>query len=275
MNYIKSHLVSQVLLRRFANRKYLKIHYKFKQAVTYKRTDGLGYIEFPQEIIQFSEDKWSRIEYSFGLILQRIDDGSLLENDESKKVIKKFMALHYVRSAAFIKLLKERETESFLEFIDKIKKEYPDKEDEINSQFLLHRQEWLKYMVKIYPKTVNDLIKKVKKYIMAFDIEIGAVHGANNFLLSDNPVITITKDKKVGIISGAVVNESEFLMPLGPKHVAALTSKENSDEYRLLTNSKMKKINRLTKQQAINEYYSTPELREVKKYLKKDKKGKS
>lgn len=97
----KQHLVSQVLLRRWAHEgKVLSLDLNYPTAVAKLRTPGqVGYqLDFIKNSSIRWEKRWSLVETRTPLALGAIDDGTLFEKEALVDVLKDLLAIHFARS---------------------------------------------------------------------------------------------------------------------------------------------------------------------------------
>ncbi len=87
------------------------------------------------------------------------------------------------------------------------------------------------------------LIERVK-YILEHDIEIGEVLGKYELILSDSPIINLDDENKQSILEGAsLLKSTTLIMPLGPRHIVALKTKNANKDYINLLTKSVEKIN--------------------------------
>ncbi len=256
---MKSRLVSQTLLKRFANKGLVRVTNLVTGDNELKKPRDIAYLKVYDELLSKLERRWGNIESRASTAFGYLDQGTLLKYTPHKDNIKRFMILHYIRSQAFVDVMARDEPHYFEKLIQNVKSDFPDKADYIKSNLPAIRHKWLKDLVKMTPKMFATNSKKVENYVKNFDIEVGIVAEGSEFILGDNPALTVAKDGRIGIRSGVPINESiGFSMPLGPKHMAALITRNPTDKYIELTSNEVEIANNKTKTQCIKEYYSSP-----------------
>jgi hypothetical protein len=255
-----SHFITKTLLRRFTSNKQLEVHHKDYNNVSYRNPEQISYIQFPSEIINKHEAIWSQIERRMAGIFHMLDNGQILENETNKNVIKEFIALHFVRSMHVIALIGRNEPKYFQQILDNIKLENPEIENELNESIPSQREHFaylLKY--KFLPTFFESNFNRVMEYVLDQDIEIAEVLGKYELILSDSPIINLDDQNNQSILEGvALLKSTTLIMPLGPRHIVALKSKNAQKEYiPLLTNS-VNKINSFSVKQSVNYFYCNP-----------------
>ena len=230
---MKSHLVSQTLLKRFTNKGLVRVTNLVTGKNELKKPRDIAYLKVYDELLSKLERKWGNIESRAVTAFGALDRGTLLKSTAHKENIKRFMILHYVRSQAFVDVMARDEPHYFQKFIQNVKSDLPDKADYITSNLPAIRNKWLKDLVKMTPEMFVTNSEKVENYVKNFDIEVGVVAERTEFILGDNPALTVAKDGRIGIRSGVPINESTgFAMPLGPRHLVALITHNPAVEYR-------------------------------------------
>ncbi len=257
---MKAHLVSQVLLRRFTKNNQIKVNSLITNKNGLANPKRIGYIEVPEEIFSSVEHKYGYTETRAASAFPYLDDGTLLKHEKHKESIKKLMSLHFVRSQALMQLFSTSQEEQFKKLIEDAQRDHPDKADDIIKSIPALKQKWQIDLIKKIPGMIKKNITKVEKYVNQFDIEIGVAPDDVNFILGDNPTINISEDGKIGVLAGvAITNSSSFLMPLSPKHLVALITKNNSSHYKPLSSKTVGNFNAKVLSQCLREYYTLPE----------------
>ncbi len=118
-------------MKRFTKNKKILVHNKLYTSSSFKDPEQISYIQFPSEVISRYETIWSQIERKMSEIFPLVDNGTVLKNEEHKRIIKEFVALHFVRSMHVLALMGRDEKKYFDKIIENVIKNNPDKEDEI------------------------------------------------------------------------------------------------------------------------------------------------
>jgi hypothetical protein len=254
---MNSHLVSRNLLRRFCINNSLLAHDFISNKDILKNPEQISYIKMPISAISTLEQDWGIVEGKMTKIYPSIDDETVLKSVEAKEIIKKFIALHFVRSQSLIALIGKDEKKYFEQAIEDSKKADPLSAEAIENNRLQFREKWLQTLkLETLPEMYKNHIQKSMDFIMRQDIEIGEVIGDYELALSDSPVINLNELGHQGILEGVPINESiNCFMPLGPRHVVALTKKAKSTEYITMTSRAVERMNYYSVYQSIKYYY--------------------
>ncbi len=267
--FIKSHLVSQVVLRQFAVKTVVKTDdgkkkYKYETTVHNKETDAtelcdvenVAYLKVAKKAIAELEQQWSHdIEKDTKSAINSIANNNW--TDKHIGVVKDLMALHFIRSQAFA--LVGNNTKYIINILEARKNEvvavYPEYTDIINQKYV--------EAIKTAPLEVAiDILKtyitKTKKYLAdtSVGLEIGEAPDNAEFVIGDTPVITMTK---AGDISVPITEAEYVAMPITPKYLVAL--KKNPDKRKpvKLTKQQVENANNKQKRLARTSYFSIPE----------------
>lgn len=252
---MKTHLVSQVLLRRYAINNLVGVYNISGKTMLNKATKEIGFINTNEDVFKQSENRWSVIETRAAKALRSIESGELLKNPVSVMAIKQLMALHFIRSQSFVYLSSKREHEAYAELIESISNKYSVEIANIEK----FRLNWLSSFQKSMPEIFERSEKKIFEFIDHFDLEIGEAPEGSSIILGDNPVVNMTNDGRMGMLQGVAFDQSDnVIIPLGPKYVAALITKNPITSYRKLTNGNVNNLNLRILNQCIKEYYSLP-----------------
>lgn len=260
MPITNSHFVTKSLLKRFTYNKKILVHNKLYSNISYKDPEQISYIQFPSAVINKHETMWSQIEARMTNIFRLVDNGQVLESEEHKKIIKEFIALHFVRSMHVLALIGRDEKKYYNQIFENVIRENPDKEEEIKNLIPAQRKIWIyKLRTEFLTNFFENNLERVQKFVRDQDIEIGEVFGNFELILSDSPIINLGDENKHSILEGASLEKSTtFIMPLGPRHLVGLKSKNASKEYiHVLTNS-VERINSFSFKQSISYFYSNP-----------------
>ncbi|HSX40825.1 MAG TPA: DUF4238 domain-containing protein [Candidatus Saccharimonadales bacterium] len=255
---MKAHLISQILLRRFVINSKVRVHRLDNHSSYLNNPKATAYVDVVGEPFKSIESKYGYTETRMATAFDFLDNGSLLKHPKHVESVKKFMALHYVRAAIFYLLMKQ-EPEHFNKFLKDTKFSHPNKEKEIEEKKGVLRHELRKKMIAALPALIKSLMRKVETHIDKYDLEVGIAPEDVSFLIGDITVLTRTDDGNVGVLSGAAVTNSiAFGMPLGPKHLVALSVNNKSTRYRHLTVKEVSNCNEKLLKQCVSEYYTLP-----------------
>lgn len=256
---VKTHLVSQTLLKRFADKGLIRVTNLVTRKDELKGLRQIAYLNVHDKLFSKLERRWGNTESSATTAFDSLDQGTLLKKPSHKEAIKRLMILHYVRSQALMDVMGRDEPHYFQKFVKNVKGDLPDQTKYIDKNLASIRSNWLTSIVKMIPGILKTNAKKVEDYVAQFDIEIGIAPDGAEFIIGDNPALTVSGDGRIGIRSGVPINEGiGFSMPLGPKHMVALIKHNSSVEYIKLTSTQVDNANNKAKSQCIKEYYSSP-----------------
>ncbi len=257
---MKSHLISQVLLKRFTLQGKIKEHDKFSSTSRFKTPKAIAYQEVsttPE--VTHLEKKWGYVETRMATAFQALDEGTLLSSEKHIETVKKFMALHYIRSQTLYSWLEKHENKYFQNAIDASIKANPDLSSEILREVDKHHQRWIKMLKLQIPSVVKSTLPKTEDYILQSDLEIGMASQGTDFILGDIPIVNISSDGRIGILSGVDITQSTgFVLPLGPRHVVALIKNSKLRNYKSLNNKQVKNCNKKSIILSRQYYYSCP-----------------
>lgn len=255
---MKAHLISQVLLKRFSNKGKVKVNNIKLSSSALQPTKKLAYINVEKNIFEPIEKKYAYIETRMASAFEALDKGTLLTNEKYIESVKKFMALHYVRGSIFYFLMQE-EPKYFEQFLENVKRSNPDLKGQIDLNNNVLRDQFRTYMIQHMPKIIKPIIRKVETFLSKYNLEIATSPDECNFLLGDIATLTISADGTIGVLSGAAITNSVgFLMPLGPKHIVAVTSLKKPKQYGQFTIKQTGLTNEKMLKQCVAEYYSLP-----------------
>ncbi len=270
---MNQHLVSRVLLNRWADRKngpigVLNVNTLIDDA---KPAAQLGSLEdLVKAGAEELEQVWNNeVEKKLPHIFKLLDDDDLLKrkNLQYLAVLKDCMAMHWARSFAIRAMVDRLKVQYGSKIADDVLSRFPAQsvarafsgiylpelrveqfardsvqrafEKDLEQGFL--RDQFLKYFA------------EAKKRIASFGIEIG-VALKSEFVLGDCPVVTYDKDTdRAGVLFGATwADANAIFMPIGPRHVIAL-AKDN--RRRDLSEGMVVAINKLQVRAAFQEIY--------------------
>ena len=253
---MRSHLVSQFLLKRFARGGVVGVNSITTHEQRHERVRDIGYVELEEELIGGMERKWQKVESEAANALHKLDAGTLLDSSRNIFAIKRLMAMHFVRSEAFYLLMVSKREEYLDTVVRRLGMQFPAETERL---LPVIRSEWMTMIDGSIPGILRDNISKVESFIDSQGIEIGVTPVGVSLILGDNPALTISKDGHLGILAGVPITEATgFSMPLGPKHLVALKTNALSRKYLQLSAEHVRNANEKQLAQAIRVYYSLP-----------------
>ena len=217
------HLVSQVLLRQWFDRrsnKHVVSRYDIsKKEIEHIGTKGISWKYervHPSDPVGF-EDKWQKVETDTGIILKGFSTGNDLLTNNSETVIKNLMAIHLVRSIAYVENLRKRFFDS-IESCDPSYVPWLMKMTDYQKLLKLELAEgpfYTKNMLILYPIVKNYLApKRCKLYLIPSTLE------KSTFLIGDCPVLPLTVVNGLpAITEGQIFGPSvaTYAFPISPK----------------------------------------------------------
>lgn len=252
------HVITENLLQRFAGPKgFVKRTFLDSGRSGLRHPNAEGFIpNFISTDAQEAEDKWNEIERQMPTIYAHIENKSLLSSENEVSLIKRFMALHIVRSF-------------------QIQRQIPALVENTQNKFekWLRNQKNLDEAVKTAVKGAfhpefqkqaqgGTMFKDILFYWYEFigndfqqhSLEIGIAEDGQ-FILGDTPVVMYDKDTNQ--INVGINPANLIFMPVGVKHVISLlSSKHGGNRYRELDVRAVEKLNELTQRAAIKRLYS-------------------
>lgn len=255
---MKSHLISQVLLRRFTSGNKIRVHNIINHSSYLSFPENVAYVDVQDDLYRQVEKKYGYIETRMATAFRCLDKGMLLKHAKHIESVKKFIALHYVRATIFY-LAMEKEPEKFENLLIDIKLKFPEKEKDFERSKNIIRQDFRRRINEDLPSLIKSLIGTVEKYIENINLEVAIAPRDVNFLIADIPVSTIAEDGTIGVFSGAALTNSVGMgMPLGLKHFVSLTEQKNPKKYRKLTAKEVGNLNEKLLRQCVIEFYTLP-----------------
>jgi hypothetical protein len=245
--YRVQHLVSQVILRRFADAgQVLRINLETGKTELRNPARVMYQTRFISADAKGAEDLWGSVETALRPALDALDSDTLFENRKHISAVKDCMALHFARSHIMIwtrRAAMKRAAAKLREVL-------------INEQ-----RDWLarRFFVKhghfpvggkaleaaanefieeaapqvdnaeSFSASVKRVFAEVKQRFGSSGLEIGRPeHDAGEFLIGDAPALTLKGGSMVGGPHGGVTldDANTVMMPLGPKHVASLGQRD-------------------------------------------------
>ncbi len=265
METVKSHLISEVVLKKFSTRKLVATYSKATgELLGYSKACELAFVHRREEIIGKLEKEWnSNVETRMPDVYRSLRDGSVFNNQSFISTLKDLLALHYIRSKNLNELYEESRLSYGEILIANMARQYPE-ETQLHSQFI--RREWALSTEKAFPEILSEQIVKCRAHIDNYNLEIGIASGGSAFIIADNPVITRGANGSIGILQGVALNQSDsFGMPISPQYFVAVTSVGPSC-FVPLTENQVRSANGKQITGCLSEYYSKPTKEELKSY---------
>lgn len=257
-SYKNNHTLSECLLKRFTNDQGDIV--RFDSNSTTGREVPYGSQGFKKGLWQrttkqFMETLWNDLaERHMTNIFRKLDNHALFTAEE-KNVLIRFLALHYVRSEEFIRVYKglladHARTDHFdmrLSFYERyyLRLEFL-KESGIPSQF--------------FEDTMKTYYEVCIDYLSGMGLEIGVAGGDETLILPDGGLLLADATAQYHQPSGGIGLKSAVhaVMPLGPRHLIAFTSKSSSIVYLNLSDEEVRNANANLKHAVIEAYYTLP-----------------
>ncbi len=254
---MKSHLLSQVVLRQFARNGLVSAYVPGTAKSTLKRPEEVAFINVDERIIGRLEQEWGQgVENDAGRAMRVLHDGGLLYQPKHLKTLKALIALHYVRSSVLVTLLNQAKATYGDLLESRLAGQFPAHSADIDHVL---STEWPDRVDGILIDILEENIRKVSEYLVNRDLEIGQAPASRQLIIGDVPVINIAGDGRTGIQAGVPINESTTIgMPLTPWHLVAITSDPKTGKYVALTPTQVDATNRKQRELAYCEYYCLP-----------------
>lgn len=249
---MRTHLISQVVLKRFTNDEGLVAQHEKKTGkVTLLPPTDIAFTDIDVKIIEQSERRWGAdIENHAEKALNTLVNANVLLVPKHANTIKRLMALHYVRSFALLDLMAEAKQKYARQIIENVSSAYPSYRDLVKQKVA---EDWPRTVVGSLPKIIGDNVAKVDKFMERHGLEIAHTPQSIKFVIGDIPAITITNKGKMGV---PITEADSFAMPLTPTHIVALKTDPESKEYFELTAEQVRAANSKQIQRALEIYYS-------------------
>jgi hypothetical protein len=255
---MKSHLISRVVLKRFANTHDETLVHDIKASTTeLKPVADIAYKEVPSDIIGELEQQWGQgVENDAEKALNALASGNLLHTEKHIQTIKHLMALHYIRSVVFILADKPEMLRYRTQVIERTVSAYPEHRGAIEAKM---DAEWPNFKLAAATGTLKDYLPKITDYMDKFGLEVGETDSSTKFLLGDIPTATTDGTGKFGVLGGVpILQATEFVMPMTPRHIVGLKSHPLTKKYRQLTGVQVRNSNSVQIAQAMDSFYSAP-----------------
>jgi hypothetical protein len=256
---INSHLVSQVILKQFANKdsdgKWQTLaHDKSSGIAMLRKIDSVASREIERSVIEALEQQWSNdIEKEADKAINSIANNNWA--DKHIGIIKDLMALHFIRSQAFElvgnnigyinKTLEAKKNEVvaiYPGYIDAINRVYEDSVKTAPLDIVLG-------ILKTYIAQTKEFLSDA-----AIGLEVGKAPDGVEFIVGDVPVITLNRASEV-----VPVTEANYVgMPITPKYLVALKKNPDKKKPVMLTEKQVKNANNKQVELALTNYFSVP-----------------
>lgn len=255
---MKSHLISQVVLKQFANKeRQITVHTKGTDETELKPIDCVAYMNIDAALIKRLEEKWSQeIEDKADKAINKIKAGDINYSEKHVDVIKNLFALHFIRSQAY--RLVEANKQMVDDGLAKAKGEViafaPEFKEVIER---IYAKEQATGYIDVAIKIMEQYIPKVYDYISEPDIglEVGEAPDGSEFIIGDIPVITADRNSNFGI---PITEANHIAMPITPTHIVALKKNPDVKKYRKMTAEQVATANSRQLGLMQEQYYSTP-----------------
>lgn len=244
----KYHLVSRVLLRQFCdssgrlfkcNLLTKKCKPVYPEMVCYEQADT--------SVFKSLDEKWQTTELDIPKAIEAVRDKSLVNSKESQLLLKRLIAIHYVRSRAAVSLFSEKFNQGINEFIA----EHPDE----NEASL--RARWASKTPKVFRNFCEKTYREVASWMRDKHLEIITL-SEPSFFLGDNPVINMNRNG-VGVYSGVGLKNCECLyMPVSPTQCVSITSRQNA-VYQSVNSRQLSFLNTMTIKNSLHQFFKYPE----------------
>lgn len=255
---MKSHLISQVILKQFANdQRQIIVHTKDSSKTELKPINCVAYLDVDETLIQHLEEKWSHgVEDDAERAINALKNNNLVVVEKHIKSVKELIALHLIRSRAFhlVELNKHIIDGMFQQTKEAYSAAYPEYVESINK---VTEAEYKKAPHDVAVKIMEKYIPMVEAYIADPNIgfEIGEAPDGSGFILGDIPVVTADKNGNFGI----PITEANYIaMPLTPKYIVALKKNPDTKKYRKLSAKEVETANSRQLGLMLQHYYSSP-----------------
>lgn len=254
---MKSHLISQVVLKQFANKeRQITVHTKGTDETELKPIDCVAYMDIDAALIRALEEQWSQeIEAKADTAINNLKAGNINYFEKHIGVVKSLLALHFIRSQVFrlVEANKQAVDDRLTHAKDEVIAVYPEYKNLIERTYAKeHETAYVDVAIKI----MEQYIPKVNEYISDPDIgfEIGEAPDSSEFIIGDIPVVTGDRNHHFGI---PITEANVIAMPLTPKHLVALKKNPDTKKYKQLTAKQVDTANNRQLGLMQEQYYST------------------
>jgi hypothetical protein len=279
-NVPKQHLVSRVVLKRFA----ANLSHKRAGALeivdlahpdakpTYKGPRGCGYTDhFVRYASRSLEQLWASVENGLGKAIAACEDGSIFVHPEHTKTIKAVIVLHLVRSV---------HTRAFLDKIwhqnlTNLRTAMLDRPDLLANVFLsryglypggqeclglvlddaLRPSLALKDADAFFRESLERLFNLGTSHLDVRGLEVSRP-GLGEFVIGDAPAVAVGADGRIGLLQGVGIDSAATIaLPLGP---ALIVSTGGADTFKILSQEQVDALNQWQVQAASRYVYCRP-----------------
>lgn len=242
-NIKKQHVVSRVILKRFAARAPHKRqgnieiidleHVQSKS--TYRGPGGCGFIDnFVRYASRSLETVWQSVETKMGEAICACEDHSIFSRPDLVKVLKDAIALHFVRSVHSREAVDQawRKNLSSLWFyvvnerpqmlVDEFKRTrgiYPAGLEALKVVFEDAIEPWQKLRDDdaLFRDSLERLFTLACKKLESVGLEVSHP-GGGEFVIGDAPAAAIAEDGRIGVLQGVAIGSAATVaLPLGPR----------------------------------------------------------
>ena len=253
---MRSHLISQVILKQFANdQRQIVVHTKDRDDTELQPIGCIAYMDIDEVLIKKLEEQWSQeIEAKADTAINNLKAGNINYFEKHIGVVKNLFALHFIRSQVFrlVEANKQAIDNRLAQTKDEVTAIYPEYNDLIERTYAKEHET---AYVDIAIKVMEEYIPKVNDYISDSNIgfEIGEAPNNSEFVIGDIPVITGDRNYRFGI---PITEANVIAMPLTPNHLVALKKNPETKKYKRLTAEQVKTANSRQLGLMQNHYYS-------------------
>lgn len=251
---MRSHLISQVVLRRFADSNNEIIVHNIKTNHTKPQSIyNTAYREVDSDLIHKLEQHWSNnAEDPAKRAINTLASSNVLLIEKHINVIKKLLSLHYIRSGIFLWIDDPNWANDYYpKNMNIIIAQYPDLKEKITAMW-----EETKLKAAIEAMTIN--ITRTEEAMKKYGFEIGEAPEGSEFILGDLPTLITDGEGNYGPQNGVTfTNAHGFAMPLTPRYIVALKKDPLTKKYIKLTSRQVQNANNKILEQITAEYYTS------------------
>jgi len=276
MSFKNQHVVSQVLLRRFAEGAgSAEVGVFEPDNLTFRNEspDRVGTIPnlVPTNPEKF-EKRWSQVERMMTHAFKLIDERKLLADAKFSKAVRDFVALHFARGYAIHLMYQQMLPVKRQQFVTNMLATFSpeqivyelkglrlsrDAAVDVAPKLLASKFDDQMKDDNLMGKTLLDMFSRGRALAAENELEIWYAPDGHDFLIGDAPAVSYNHDTdQVGVLNGVAWRTADnILMPLGPKHVVAFAKKSGYFE---ATPETVVAVNKLQIRGAIHEVYYRP-----------------
>ncbi|TFD68497.1 DUF4238 domain-containing protein [Cryobacterium ruanii] len=249
----KQHLISKVLLRRFArpNGDLLSFDLRYGKHPLTKNVSSIAWRQdFVAHLPNQAERLWESVEAQLPTALTAATDGSMTARDED--VLKQAIALHFFRRDATKLAFDASLIRSLSRPIADVSTDSVTGSD-LGSQESLLRRHVVESSAEWFQECIEDLFRRGSKLIQTTELEVLTV-SEGELLMSDQAVLSFTSDGGAGNLP--FTEAATHLLPIGRQHAIAIAPKSGSV---LLEQKFVEQLNRAQIGAAASHVYFHPE----------------